>query len=83
MRAGQAGHITRMVLNHCSNFATNRRSREYSIDPICAPKPNGPKIGIASGPFATKQHMNRSNNAGAAASTLTASKSVGFGAFEE
>ena len=55
IRAGHAGHITRIVLNHCSSFAMNRRSREYSTDPICVTRPYGPKIVMASDPFATKQ----------------------------
>ena len=34
MRAGQPGQITRIALSHCSSLAENRRSREYSTEPI-------------------------------------------------
>jgi hypothetical protein len=60
---------------------TSRRA--YSIDPIWLARPRGPNSGMISFPFARKQryesHMNKSSTAGAAASTLTASRSAGIG----
>ena len=57
-----------------------RRGRVYSTEPSCAVRPKALNNGIRSSCFERKQrnasHMNRSNTAGADASTFTASISV-------
>ena len=52
--AGHSGHIARITPNHCSIMLLNRRGLEYSTEPSWATSPNGPKIGMDSGPLALK-----------------------------